>query len=524
MRTTFRTTFDLSRPDTAATAVFEEAARRCFDWATARGTREGREALRPAQLLESIAATQIGNNAVVEVAADHDSDQHLWALRVTHPDFADPAVHWHAELGLRLLGNRVVFSCWLHYVLRDGVLRKVARDASRPRIVADLVAAFSAHAGHRLLGRPEQLGEGDVPALVMALQDPARRRPIVLVSCRNLTDRPAIDPVTLAERLAGLAHVSAATSRFPSFLLRDRLPPRLCAWDGAVRLYWPGFRLDDDPREHPVWPRETIRTIEDERGLSFSDVLFFRLCALAAMTADPEAVDFASVDAVRRRKLIADLRERGAMATLVDEVDKENLSLREQLAGLNEQVHDLRQQLERAKGEADGWRQAYEEEARTPSLDKTPESSDATILTVADAVAEAQKRFSGQLAFSPNSRSMVKDSLFEKPGELFEVFEFLATTYYEARVGKAQCADFNHALRERCGWSYEGHQSERTMTTYRDWYRTRFDGREVWLPEHAGTGASKDPRVTFRLGFAWDRDSGKVVIGFLGQHQETAKT
>ena len=62
------------------------------------------------------------------------------------------------------------------------------------------------------------------------------------------------------------------------------------------------------------------------------------------------------------------------------------------------------------------------------------------------------------------------------------------------------------------------------MKKHRDWYRVMVEGREVWLREHVGTGSSKDPRVTFRVGFAWDEARGRTVIGFLGQHQESDKT
>lgn len=523
MRTTFRTTFDVAMPGEAPETVLAQAAQACRDWALGKATPDVRARLLAAPPIVSLPATDIGKQAVLEIAAEDDAGHPLWALRLMHPDGKDPALHWHTELGLRRHQDRVVFSSWLYYVVRDGVVRHIVRDASRPRIVRDLVTSFAASAGLPLLGQAVRVTEAGVPEFVAALHDPGRRRPVIFVSCRNLTDRPAIDPVVLAERLAGIAHVHAATSRFPSFKLQDHLPQRLCAWDGAVRVYWPALRRDDDPRQHPLWSRTTMRAIEDERGMSFNDVLFFRLCALAAVTADPLATDFSAVEAVRRGRVIAELRSRGELAELVEAVDQENLALRQQVKDLDLQILDLTERCQKAEAAAEAWRTAYEESAKSTGEHREDEA-EPTIATVAEAIVEAERRFGDQIVFCLNGRSAVKDNLFEKPGELFEVFEFLATTYFDARTGKTKCSDFDLALRERCGWSYEPHQSEVTMTKYRDWYRTRYAGRDLWLPEHAGTGSSKDPRSTFRIGFAWDKPTRKVVIGFLGQHQESDRT
>ena len=38
---------------------------------------------------------------------------------------------------------------------------------------------------------------------------------------------------------------------------------------------------------------------------------------------------------------------------------------------------------------------------------------------------------------------------------------------------------------------------------------------------HLGKGASFDPKSTIRIGFAWDDERRRVVVGYVGRHQRT---
>ena len=73
-------------------------------------------------------------------------------------------------------------------------------------------------------------------------------------------------------------------------------------------------------------------------------------------------------------------------------------------------------------------------------------------------------------------------------------------------------------------WFYSGGQKEPLMKDFKEWYQTQFGGKKIWIPEHIGTGSSKDARHTIRLGFAWNEEAKKVVVGFIGQHQKNYST
>lgn len=62
------------------------------------------------------------------------------------------------------------------------------------------------------------------------------------------------------------------------------------------------------------------------------------------------------------------------------------------------------------------------------------------------------------------------------------------------------------------------------MGKYIDDYFFTYQGKSYPLKEHIGTGSSKHPEQTVRIAFFYHEEEGKVVIGYLGQHQRTDAT
>ena len=143
---------------------------------------------------------------------------------------------------------------------------------------------------------------------------------------------------------------------------------------------------------------------------------------------------------------------------------------------------------------------------------------------VRTAVALAREKFAEELLFQPNSKSEIQDNPFERPKKVWDALEWLATTYYRSKMGEVNVPDFDKSIRKACGWHYAGNQSKLTMTKYKHWYTTHFNGKTYWLKKHIGTGSNKDARYTIRIAFDWDKDHQVVVIGYIGQHQQTSAT
>ena len=189
---------------------------------------------------------------------------------------------------------------------------------------------------------------------------------------------------------------------------------------------------------------------------------------------------------------------------------------------LHEEMRSLQNELGRSRHREKSWRLAYVEAAR--GVAQAGEGEGPMVDDVVAAVDLAGELFSGQLMFNLNSRSDVRDNPFEDAKGVLAALRWLATTYRASRMGEVSLSDPDSSIREACGWSYKSHQSSLTMSRYKDWYTTKVDGSARWLREHIGKGISKDGRHTIRIGFDWDRDRDAVIIGFIGQHQQTTAT
>ncbi len=190
---------------------------------------------------------------------------------------------------------------------------------------------------------------------------------------------------------------------------------------------------------------------------------------------------------------------------------------------LHRNLKSLHNKLYTSEKEAEIWRVAYIEEASKGAV-ITGEDEDLSIESVNDAVEFAKKRFDDKLLFQLNGKSRVEDNPFKHPKAVWDALQWLATTYYESRTGEINLSSFDVSIREACKWWYKRQQSDITMNKYKDWYTTKVGNKIHWLHKHIGTGSSKDARYTIRIAFDWDKSKERVVVGFIGQHQQTDAT
>ncbi len=197
------------------------------------------------------------------------------------------------------------------------------------------------------------------------------------------------------------------------------------------------------------------------------------------------------------------------------DLEAEIESLRQQIArsesANDAEIKRLTEEVAEARRKEAVWRDAYEREKR-----RRPEQADdlpIAITNVREAIEAARDRFPDQLVIALNNKSNA-DTQYEKPQEVFEALAWLATSFQEGAQD----------IGEACpGWSYTAHQSEVTMGSAPAWYETRVNGKAVKLRKHIGKGVAKNPRHTIRIAFERE-EGGRVVVGFVGQHQRTARS
>lgn len=530
MHTRYRANFRVGPVDGQPPAI-EEVAEACVDWAMGRARPRVRLPIKA-----DVPRKDYGRGAEIETIWIEDADAQSWALRLIHPDEDYDNIRWRTDIVLSRTRQGLMFSCDNYYGTVDGLVVPMRRQASRPRIVLGLLEKWGGYRVYALKAGPEVLRDDDdqIDHFYKFLTNPKRGRPVVYVSAALDTDEPVVNATALASYLAGVAHVWVAESRVPSEQLKSRMPQRLIARDGAVRIYWPLFSVYSDSYSHPYWRPDEIRAIEEHQRQGFKEFLLGRVSAVAIYSRDPEETRWGDLEAHRRRRVMEELRKKGDEKELLDLVLIENTHQDRKIRSLENEIQGLRRQL---SGLSDAhedttklelqWRKAYftlkagsvgEGEPELPEEPlRAPES-------VQEAVVRAAERFGERLVFAFNGKSEIEKNPFKYPDELYKALCFLATTYWESHVEGGEAINFDTTLRELCGWWYKGSQKENTMKKYREWYYTRWKGKFYPLPKHIGTGSSKKPEVTIRVAFEWHAKSQKVIVGYIGQHQETDAT
>ena len=203
-----------------------------------------------------------------------------------------------------------------------------------------------------------------------------------------------------------------------------------------------------------------------------------------------------------------------------------NRTLEGEITGLNadkqtltEVVAELRDQLRISETKETNWRSAYE--AQMISKDSSVHDPiPAEVESVSQALDLAQARYRDRLVFRLNKKSK-RDYDYTRPREVWDALEWLATTYHDSQTGEAQIIDLNESIRNTCsGWEYKPNQTDITFNTFREWYTTTKDGKTYELRKHLSKGTGRDANV-IRIAFAWDEDSERVIVGFVGPHQRS---
>ncbi len=200
-------------------------------------------------------------------------------------------------------------------------------------------------------------------------------------------------------------------------------------------------------------------------------------------------------------------------------LNEETNALRSENQNLRDEVEVLKQELYESQEMEDSWRLSFltsQGSASGAGADTATE-----VDSVNTAVEMAKKQFPGVITFAPNSESSVGSNPFNRPEKVWQALQWLATTYYKSKMGELRITNFDQSIKEACGWWYKSDQGETTVSRYRKSYTAHAHGKTYRLEEHIGKGTNFDARYTIRIAFDWDDGLRKVIVGYIGRHQQT---
>ena len=392
--------------------------------------------------------------------------------------------------------------------------------SSRPRIVYTIMDRYGGREEFPLKSKYFNIAATEAEPFTGFLLNPQRSMPVVFISRTNEDEALLCDPAELASKLVGIAYVCVADSVRLSWNLTEYMDNRLNAYDGTVRLYWPRMSADDPPYRHRWWNARQL----SERNIGGE---LLRLIGTASITRYVRGlVRWEDIERENTRRTIHVLQNsaKNESGKISDEWLRQYEADLGALDAVRKELAAASEVLLEREGEIRLWKNMYLQAQRSKATDPDSQPADVQgIETTDEAIDAARKDFANHLEVL-DGRVSKEVSQFEQPELLYAAFNWLATTYWNARTGVERCADLDHSCRESCQFRYNAHQSEITMSTYAADYEVTFGGARLKLKEHIGYGVSTEPRHTIRVAFFFDEKTRKVIIGYVGQHQATRKS
>lgn len=460
------------------------------------------------------------NSAAVRLQTDTAD---LWALRAEDPDKDVPGRNWVTEIVIGgEVGKRPQLSLRLIASTAEAEFSIVPHVPGT--VLQMIVSPGLVRSGRPMRDMPATpRTENDAEDLCDHLEDPERRLPVIVVTLpEGEAERPLISDVEVAKASAGLARVVRLPADL-TWVLTKRFGKFRSVFDGAVRVYLPGFSNSDDPYRHRLFLAALLRQAE---GSKACEVWLRRLVADLSITTTrlgKDVVDFSAVRTASRRLRVTSLAAQKAPdAELLGARQKLIDSLEKQLAERVKEIDDFCEQADAAEERA----KAAEQENRS-LLFKIRQLQSALALGGDAPTTEPpfpqdwsefpdwiDKTFPDRIVLTTSARKMVRCPEYEDVGLVARAISWLATEQHDRRMnggGTTRDEEIEPGIRNAfCGG---------------DSYEISWQGRRYQVDQHVKTGGNtRDPKRCLRIYYFWEPDQQQTVIDHLPAHRHTSAT
>ena len=473
--------------------------------------------------------------------------EHLHSYDGSHDRFKN-IEKWRTDCILTRTAHpipRIRFSSTLFSQSKPNVLAPFRPPITHPKIVKDLIQKFEANDGaYNIINQFISIGPDAIgPFVENLLLSQDRKLPVIFISRTSAENALPIDkefPSELARRLVGQAHVATAKDSNVSWKMKEFIDNSFTAYNGAVRIYWPGLSRTDRPQVHNLWLPHGIKNINERWPFKF--VIFSHIAHASKGRQIPMSLWEHVEDVIDENK---EKDYRGKIERLSKELSKTQESMKkaqsaEFIQGFEEtlkQTDELKLQrkvletennqkdqkiesLERENKQLGFWK--FQKEAGVPDIEIQELDAfdfDVDFESSEGVIALAKTMLENRLIFLASLKGD-GGKYFEKPDKLFSALLWLAGNYWEAKAKKAKGVNLDEECRKFCGFKYNAHPGE-AAKMYPEDYRCEYNRKKVDLGPHIKYGTKMDPRRTIRIGFNYLEKEKKVLVGFIGQHQKT---
>jgi hypothetical protein len=446
-----------------------------------------------------------------------------------HPD-TDPHADrsWQTEVALAASGKILEFSI----ILRVGASASFAVEPigqielGTPRLVRNLLDDFECRSsGIEITSRHTVVRRNDVRLLVDHIQYDRRALPIVLLSQED--GAPARPVRVVQEKLMGLAHVYEIEPD-AGFELTRVLGKSNSCFNGAARVYWPGFRPSAFLR-NPLYFKEKIEEFE-ANGRLLEDYLFQKFASIAASRFNKGQTWQELRQEIKDQQLgeLHRLRERvQRQRTRADEEDEflkemetlmnRNENLLEENRSLQDRVQDLESELATTRENLLATYEHKESVSAEPHLEEEGAQHSKSFRSVLAALRRADDDFE-EIQVWNSALDSAENSAFARPDEVYNALQAindLSGRYFEGSdrsIGRPIGEFFQSR-----NLKYAPQESEATMNLYGEERQFHHNGTRREMERHLtlGGGSRQD---CIQIYFDPDEGTDCFAIGYCGPH------
>lgn len=444
-----------------------------------------------------------------------------------HADRDDPSISWITTATYFTVDGKSRLSLRVSNTW-DGSSSVPFKSTTRPRLMLELLQYFDGEGVEgKLALQPKTISEGDVPSFVRyELFDRDRTYPI-LVLTPGADGLHLVDPGQLAVDFVSLARCIVLPTQGAAIVLTRELADKtLSVFNGAGRLYNPGFTKASDPFRHPLLPPRRIKD-PDQRytvasTLALETIRQFKEHAAIPLLRDERAV---ALDK-RRAAVLATLRNSTSTDIttwkgLADDYAQDNSALRATVRDLNNTVDDLNDKVRFYEDKLSALEYALRAQKGVAMPVGGEQLAGIEVSTVFEATEYAQLLFDEDFMLLPTALTTASESSYVRPRRAFELLASLAGLSRKLREGP-----LGRSMKEYFadqGIDYRQGINKQASKKIRDQHIFENDGRKYFCDEHLCEGNAYDDRFSLRIYFTSDATQG-VVVGHIGRHLDTDST
>ncbi len=431
----------------------------------------------------------------------------VWA----YPVDDDPGLEWRNEVRIGRLSELCAVEHLISINSTEYTILPPRISLGSPGVIRRLCTGHSVTIGKMSIeAKAYKCATEQMPAFLELLQSPVRLLPIVFVSPYANGDPTKLDADAMAQRLAGVAIVVNLQDPQVTWDIADAIGRSMSCFDGAARIYWPGFSPDQDPRRHRLYFGAKIRDLGAtiiERSIERS---IFTVAAFRFVP-DPRLNDIVrEVEQKDRQQRLENKKESSGIEweEISVSLDAELTSATERIKNLESEISNLKANQEvlfsaRTPGEIEDDEPATEETAPPKSVEEACiRAKDFAHLSILDSAFDAAKK-----------------SPFKRPADILEALSSLEEI---AALGPG--VDVLQQLKDR-GWGKRSsmHISATTKAQNGKHYQFKYNNKWEYFEPHITLG-SGDANSCASIHFLVDSQLKKFIVGYVGEHLPNTKT